>query len=707
MPILDFLEISVSAPVFEFDQFELDVAGYELRRAGRKVRLQRVPMDLLILLVERRGVLVSREEIASHIWNGDALLDAQSSINTAIRKIRQALEDDGDSPQFVETVVGKGYRFIGHASARVLPEQSAPGTPQASVPARRQRALLLVSGGLAGAVAVIALASTLSVFTHRETLPMSIVPFIAVPGLQSWPAFSPDGSQVAFGWTGETGNCSHIYVKRVDGASPVRLTSGTESDSSPSWSPDGHWLAFLRTQNDGQSGLYVLPAAGGSVRRISTVHGPSNYRPAWTPDGKAVVIMSSQPPEAPPSLFHVAIDSGEKRQITKAVPTGTGDWCPAYSPDGRLLAYLHNTGSRRLSPIYIVPVDEHGLTLGVSKRIETGSAGFTSFAWSADGRSFIATTPSGLVRAPLSGGAVEPLPFPDGGEPSVALRGNRMVYVRPVRDTDVFRVAGLGASGDATNLISSTREEFAARYSADGQRIVFVSDRSGSEEIWIADSQGRKQRPITSFGGPSVGSPRWSPDGKWVAFDSTVGGRAGIYIIASSGGAVQRITSANVSSVRPSWSHDGKWIYFGSDQSGQWEIWKTTPHAATPIQVTRNGGRETFEDPNGGFLYYTKTPPQKGIWRIPSSSGDEIKISDDGRQGRWAVGNRGIYFLKPPGQIMMQEFSTGRAVPVRPPGLQLAESSGGLISVAPDDRWILLTIFVRAEEHLTLVRNFK
>jgi DNA-binding response OmpR family regulator len=77
------------APVFQFDRFELDVRGYELRRAGRKIRLQRVPMDLLIYLVERNGALVTREEIASHIWNAGAEIDTHSSINTAVRKIRQ------------------------------------------------------------------------------------------------------------------------------------------------------------------------------------------------------------------------------------------------------------------------------------------------------------------------------------------------------------------------------------------------------------------------------------------------------------------------------------------------------------------------------------------------------------------------------------------------------------------------------------------
>ncbi|MGH9772051.1 MAG: winged helix-turn-helix domain-containing protein, partial [Candidatus Acidiferrales bacterium] len=374
-----------AAPVFEFDRFELDVGGYELRRSGRKVRLQRVPMDLLILLVERRGILVTREEIVTRVWNGDALVDTQSSINTAIRKIRQALDDDGEQPRFVETVIGKGYRFIGEVAARVPAQEAVTAAPAASeLPAApAQRRSLLPFAVIAAAVVI----GTAVLFSFRRTRQnresMTIVPLTAVPGPQSWPAFSPDGKQVAFGWTGGSGNCSHIYVKTLGGASPVRLTHSGECDSSPSWSRDGQWIAFLRKQPNGSLGVYVIPASGGAGRKIADVNGPIDYRPAWTPDGKGLVVMDSVPPDVPPSLFRVAVNSGEKRRVTTADLSGTGDWCPAYSPDGRMLAYLHNTGSITLSPLEVVSVDAHGMPSALPRPIETGSFGFTSFDWSA------------------------------------------------------------------------------------------------------------------------------------------------------------------------------------------------------------------------------------------------------------------------------------------------------------------------------------
>ena len=94
------------------EDVELDLRAYELRKAGRALRLERIPMDLLVLLVEHRGELVTRDQIVERIWGKDVFLDTDGSVNSAVRKIRQALKDDPEQPRFVQTVSGRGYRFI-------------------------------------------------------------------------------------------------------------------------------------------------------------------------------------------------------------------------------------------------------------------------------------------------------------------------------------------------------------------------------------------------------------------------------------------------------------------------------------------------------------------------------------------------------------------------------------------------------------------
>ncbi len=95
-----------------FDDFELDYSRFQLRHRGSPVQLEGLPLQLLMFLVEKRGQLVTREQIASELWSKDVFVDVEQGINTAIRKIRRALADDADEPQYLQTVVGRGYRFV-------------------------------------------------------------------------------------------------------------------------------------------------------------------------------------------------------------------------------------------------------------------------------------------------------------------------------------------------------------------------------------------------------------------------------------------------------------------------------------------------------------------------------------------------------------------------------------------------------------------
>jgi DNA-binding winged helix-turn-helix (wHTH) protein len=128
---------SAPAETFRFTDFELDVAAYQLRRRGRVVRLERQPMDVLILLVERRRQLVSRADIVERLWGKDVFVDVDTGVHTAIRKIRQALGDSISAPAFVETVPSKGYRFV--ADVEVPPVRQTRAWPSRSWNLRRRR----------------------------------------------------------------------------------------------------------------------------------------------------------------------------------------------------------------------------------------------------------------------------------------------------------------------------------------------------------------------------------------------------------------------------------------------------------------------------------------------------------------------------------------------------------------------------------------
>lgn len=126
-----------------FDDFELDYSRFQLSRKGRPIRMESLPLQLLMLLVEKRGQLVTREQISSELWSKDVFVDAEQGINTAIRKIRRALDDDAGEPQYLQTVVGRGYRFV----APTAREDNTGQAPAFSVsPEEFGRALMTAAG---------------------------------------------------------------------------------------------------------------------------------------------------------------------------------------------------------------------------------------------------------------------------------------------------------------------------------------------------------------------------------------------------------------------------------------------------------------------------------------------------------------------------------------------------------------------------------
>ena len=131
-----------------FDDFVLDFGRFQLTRGGQLVRLEGLPLQLLMFLIERKGQLVTREQIASELWGKDVFVDVEQGINTAIRKVRMALEDDSEQPQYLQTVVGRGYRFIAPTTADedVTDARSASAQPSVVSFEELGRAIMTAAG---------------------------------------------------------------------------------------------------------------------------------------------------------------------------------------------------------------------------------------------------------------------------------------------------------------------------------------------------------------------------------------------------------------------------------------------------------------------------------------------------------------------------------------------------------------------------------
>jgi Tol biopolymer transport system component len=294
---------------------------------------------------------------------------------------------------------------------------------------------------------------------------------------------------------------------------------------------------------------------------------------------------------------------------------------------------------------------------------------------------------------------------------AISPSGHRLAYSQEFRDTNIWRfdLQGTSVKSAPTRLVSSTRQDFSPQYSPDNKKIVFTSGRTGNNEIWLCDADGQNSIPLTSFGGPDVGSPRWSPDNTQIAFDSLAPGHRDIFIVGLNGGKPRRLTGDNFDNVRPSWSRDGKWIYFGSNRTGDWQLWKAPAEGGQAVQVTRQGGREGMESIDGKFVYYTKGFGVAGLWKVASEGGDESLAVDGVYQGFWALLEKGLYFVNPNATpravINYFDFTTSRTTKVAEieKELQLVYPSMGISSDG------LSLLFVQSdsfESDIMLVENF-
>jgi Tol biopolymer transport system component/DNA-binding winged helix-turn-helix (wHTH) protein len=713
--------------IVRFGIFEADLAAGELRREGTIVKLQDQPFRLLALLLEQPGVIVSRERLRAALWPDDSFIDFEVGLNTAIKKVRYALGDSVDNPRFVQTRPRKGYRFIAPVT-REGPSQPAAALSIAASPKRR-RAFMI-------AAALAALAVPGLWLLRRSPAPRAAslpVPLTAYPGSALGAAFSPDGRQVAFAWNGVHEDNYDIYLKTIGSESPTRLTTDPAADLSPAWSPDGRRIAFVRKVGKGRAAVMMVPAAGGPEVKIAETAAPPfpgdppnpyNRNLAFSLDGNWLIAGDLSPSgqdARPTGLFLYSVEDGSHRPLTRP-PTGSySDTNPALSPDGRSLAFLR--GPESLSQdLYVMPLDPTMSPSGEPRRVFTSGNRFAlNPAWTPEGREIIVaageTEITRLWRVPVSGkgdasviasagdGAMMPAFASDGRLAFTRTHGNRSIWTL---DLPAYRKDG---SPMRRWPASSSRVDFNPRFSPDGRRVAFVSNRSGAYQIWAANRDGSSTVQLTFVTSPMLGPPNWSPDGSTLVFDMEQNARFEVYSISAAGGTPRRLIGSRGQDGVPSFSRDGQWIYFTSDRTGEFQIWRMPAAGGEAVQWTHRGGRVARESVDGRDLYFSKNVPDNSpsrLWRMPAGGGEETQVLESLQGSSFDVTKSGIYYVDRAGvdglcRMYFYAFATGRST-------QLADVSrpgGWGLSVSPDG---LTLIRGRANEigaDLMVMENFR
>ncbi|MGH9847542.1 MAG: LpqB family beta-propeller domain-containing protein [Blastocatellia bacterium] len=480
----------------EFGPFRIDLTERVLYRDGSPVALPPKTFDTLAALVARSGHIVEKDELIRKVWP-DTFVE-EVNLARHVSNLRKVLGEEGDDNLYIETVPRRGYRFVAkvravpmeaveiddgeelvvemHSLSHIVTNEEEVVEPEA-IEIGRQPVAALSEGALAppawvkrrkwAALALVAMVVAIGFGLYRwldrsparAPVRPNIVPFASLPGREGEPDFSPDGNQLAFTWDGGEGGQTDIYVKLIGTGTPLRLTHDPADEVSPVWSPDGRHIAFVRagmTQNQ----VLIVPALGGPERKLLSGGKPIT-RLTWSPDGKWLAMADAQDNPNKQRIVMVSVETGEKRPLTTP-PMSFNDYRPAFSPDGRQLAFVRDYD------LYLTAVSGGG-----EKRLTTGSRGIDGVAWTADGREIIFDSGRAgnrtLWRVPAAGG--EPVALFSGGSiysrPAVSRQGQRLAFIERYLDSNIRRLElpAVAKTGRGVAINWDTMTRFAALYS--------------------------------------------------------------------------------------------------------------------------------------------------------------------------------------------------------------------------------------------------
>src|SRR5579862_7821380 len=483
--------------VFRFGVFELDLHARELRRNGSRVKLQEQPFHVLVLLLEKPGAVVSREELQSRLWPADTFVDFDHSLNAAIRRLRDALGDAAENPRFVETVARRGYRFLAPVVAPGKNGESHPvdsGVPAPSSPSRRRYAVLLASA-IVAAVGLVLIGVRLGSFVGRRHPAVSLM---QISQLTANPVddrvyaavISPDGKYLAF--SDETG----FYLRQIDSGEthPLPVPQGLMAESL-SWFPDSVHMVVSLSGSGEHSSLWLVSAFAGAARKMND----NGELPAVSPDGSQVAFIVGKPLHG--QIWLVRSDGSQPRKLVGAEGDFFGEI--AWSPDGSKLAYARGRiryGYGLNGAIEILDVQGTNVTpISILKNLTVPDLD-APLAWTSDGRLLYALLEPPPHQADSSiwsvaldarGNQIGP-PERITNEPgrvfsiSATSDGKRIEFTKGVPEPDVYvtQIESSGSISEPRRLTLDDRSDVPYDWTPDDKSIIFISDRTGTPSIY-------------------------------------------------------------------------------------------------------------------------------------------------------------------------------------------------------------------------------
>lgn len=604
------------------------------------------PFHLLAMLLERSGEVVTRQELEQQLWPGQAELDRADNLNTAVKKVRVALEDEAERPRFIETLPRRGYCFIGHvenvdgkdssasrlkmqgvSSEGVAERQAARATNRVasqqsgaqSISGRRKRAAV-VSGAIAGALFALWWFTPL---TRPRVTRIDEITFSARIDTPVKPVV--DGQHIYYiRRAGDHWDLMETMLGEGDGR---RIDAPGKSAMVLDVSPD-HTKLLIATfeKRDGQNELWLAPSKGGAATRLGIIASTA----AFSPGGEQIAYANGN------SLFMMDANGLNRRKLDDF--SGAPSWL-SWSADGERLRFTMNSTSNHnggfiwevssagtnLHPVPLKPVDPLSVCCGT---------------WTRDGRYYVFSSSQGgqwnLWSIRESGswrrnqaGAVQ-LTFGPNSTISgtVAADGKHVFYYSGVWRQELQRFdltsrefVPLPVAGNALQLA----------YSRDGRWVAYVDGETRALFRCRTDGTDRLELASSTV---APGFPRWSPDSKRIAFEGRAAGQGGaLYIVAAAGGPVEQLL-ANEQQLG-----DGDW----SSDSHHLVAWHETPNKETDssaLLIVDLVTKHLEQVPGSDHLAMSRWSPDGRYISATLEDQTQLKLFDVATK-RWQVVARG------------------------------------------------------------------
>jgi Tol biopolymer transport system component/DNA-binding winged helix-turn-helix (wHTH) protein len=695
-----------------FGLFEADLSAHELYRRGVLVHVQDQPLQILAMLLEHPGDVVTREELQKKLWPGDTFVDFDEGLNTAVKKLRYALGDSPENPTFIETIPRRGYRLI--APIRILGDlpddesgrteiaspletadphtnpNRASETTEADIvlpgsdpdlresetaretfpfrapsvalsnPKSRKRVTWAVSAALLVLAIVVAIGYWRHFGTPQRAMHFSVPLRTAMRDL----ALSPDGRVLAFVAPLPKDGGTALWIHEI-GGSGAHVLENTEDAAYPFWSPDNRFIAFFA---DGK--LKKIEAAGGPVQIICDA--PIGRGGTWNRDG--VIVFAA---DSGVALRRVSDAGGHATMLPgfeqKVSTTMSNRW-PVFLPDGKHFLYSSVDFGTDLdseaNAIYVAALDskEH-------RRLVTSNANGAYIA-----PSYLLFSRNKTLMAQrfdanqlqLTGDA-----FAVANEVEYLSSVARALFSVSKNGTLVYQ-SGSGATfsqlawfdreGKQISTLGPPARYANPRLSADGKRVaVDVDDpQSSNTDVWVFEAHHHVPSRFTFDPGQDE-SPLWAHNGRRILWLSDRGDKNGFYLQASDGSGSEKPLTApkgidlSFASAPSDWSSDERFLlYIDLHEGTVLHLWVLPVDAPGNPHRLLHGDSADVEgqfSPNTHWVAYSSNV--SGIWQVyvvPFPIQDakaRYQISSDGgQQPRWRQDGKELFFLSPDRRLM-------------------------------------------------------